>query len=964
MASCLAIVIGITTYESRTLSPLPAAEADARRMAQSLVGWGIPAQCVRLLLGPQATRRAVIEALRVWPLTFGCVPLRLIVYFAGHGTRILEDGVPPASALLLYDSNMSDRLGTGLSLTELIGAINRVKPRQAHIFLDACDLRLDRIENPIHDATSLTTIPDADVLQTARAGCLFCMVAAGPQKAYEDSATRSGYFTTSLLSALSSLRAKRSSCTDLAREVDRQLSATGIQKPEVYHIGDAGAWPLPDNTAQDILDNRTEDASVPRLETVAALQDCISSTHASIWIWGESGSGKTTLIKQMMLDRSAAVYYSIAQPKETTFEIIYDSIASAIAEQLSDLFPNGRPLIGGSHVTLEFVADRSHGTLLIIDHIDHLSQANAESLLTALGRIPTIRVIYISRYPPSATAKNASHELATWRVPVLSVVETNLFLEMYCSKKLGTASFFFALAGGNPLRLRQLLVEFEMNESSNNAAVFPEELRSAANAVLICRGYINDSLFRSVFDVTTDHLTALERRGFIMVSDGCFVPHDSLAEALDFPDLSNLANSAIRYWALEVEHHAGNHWAAQRLLDAVSRHGWVREADLPLASAIASLAYQREWESIVQIVPILREVTEQCLGRVAAAEELVRASRFDEACKLTVASLNLRASDLEYLRAAVIESERLWWCGDFENSKKLANVCNGAIELEPAMRHWATLNIGIAAFFEGAWELASKSFRAIIDASDALPRTIAWSRLMLGSTDGIRGINISFSRLLLESSIRMLESLGDGVGLTIGWTNIGEMSWKLGDLRVSLLQLKRARELALRIQHIPMTLESTRNLLQVHLRYYGPFHYATDDIYRAVQDLVRGEIAGMESIQVWNTLATVAAYRGDISGLELALLHAMPATEGNKEYHMYSLANRALLRAFRKEEDGAIDDLRDALSLAVAGQNTLAVKQIRGDIESIQTYVNPNTINALISVLDSELIRADNESAR
>src|SRR2546421_10145833 len=105
MARTLAIVIGISKYQSKLFGTLPGADADARRVVQSLTSWGIHPENIRILLDQEATRQAILRALRVWPLQKASKDIRILVFFAGHGSRVQEPDRPPCSVLLPYDTD-------------------------------------------------------------------------------------------------------------------------------------------------------------------------------------------------------------------------------------------------------------------------------------------------------------------------------------------------------------------------------------------------------------------------------------------------------------------------------------------------------------------------------------------------------------------------------------------------------------------------------------------------------------------------------------------------------------------------------------------------------------------------------------------------------------------------------------------------------------------------------------------
>ncbi len=235
----IAIIIGVSEYSSPLISTLPGAASDARRLEISLTSWGVRRENIKLLTNKKATRREILRAIRVWPLQKSSKSLRLLLFFAGHGSRLRDPGQLPVSVLLPYDTDAADRLGTGITVSDLIAAIKRIRPSETYLFLDACALRVDSLNNITEE------LPEKDVLGTTGSSCIFCMVAAGLQSAYEDSTAKAGYFTRSILHHLAQLRKESADCVKLAVDVTADLRRQGLPVPEYYLMGNTNGWPLP-----------------------------------------------------------------------------------------------------------------------------------------------------------------------------------------------------------------------------------------------------------------------------------------------------------------------------------------------------------------------------------------------------------------------------------------------------------------------------------------------------------------------------------------------------------------------------------------------------------------------------------------------------------------------------------------------------------------------------------------------
>src|ERR1017187_3069233 len=227
MSRTLAVVIGVSRCESSAFGALPGASADAKRFSRALRTWGLASEDICVLIDEFATRAAILRALRVWPLQGADRNVRIIFFFAGHGDLVEDSANPARSVLIGYDTCPDDRAATGVLLTEVIGGIGRIQPREAYLFIDACRQRIDTLDNPLQ-------LPDKDVVASTSpsARCFFCLLAAGASKAYETRRSARGVFTSVLLRQLAELRKGNGTVATLAARVRDELVARGVNQPE------------------------------------------------------------------------------------------------------------------------------------------------------------------------------------------------------------------------------------------------------------------------------------------------------------------------------------------------------------------------------------------------------------------------------------------------------------------------------------------------------------------------------------------------------------------------------------------------------------------------------------------------------------------------------------------------------------------------------------------------------------
>jgi uncharacterized caspase-like protein len=133
-----AVVIGVGSYASHRQMNVPATISDAEAVAEVLLD---PAACgyhaanVQLLLSQDATREHVRHALDA----LGQVDEEstVIIFFAGHGAF----GTDGRYYLMGYDAELEGSsvvAGTGVSDSELLTALERVKAKKLLLIVNAC----------------------------------------------------------------------------------------------------------------------------------------------------------------------------------------------------------------------------------------------------------------------------------------------------------------------------------------------------------------------------------------------------------------------------------------------------------------------------------------------------------------------------------------------------------------------------------------------------------------------------------------------------------------------------------------------------------------------------------------------------------------------------------------------------------------------------------------------------------
>lgn len=940
----LAVVIGVSKYESPVFPVLPGAVADARRFARALLSWGVNQENCVLLLDEQVTRRSLLEALRVRPLLMQKSDLRLIVFFAGHGTSVRDPGRLPVGTLLVSDSSPADRAGTGVTLPEIMKTLLRVRPKEAYLFFDACNLVVDELSNPFIK-------PEAEVKEGG--GTLLVVLGAGELSAEEDAATDRGVFTRCLLETLSQLRRERGGAALLAQRLQELLRLEGAPDPEIILLGNAEGHPLPE-TAEEAA-GVGPGASIHRSRVLSELQDIIvRNPGAPVWFWGMSGRGKTEIAKQLVSDRELAVYCSCPRTEDPGPTEILEEIAAQVAEAVIEIFPDGRPLPGTAQRTMAHLAERLPGLMLLVDHTERVPAQVLIEVVEAL-RLPRLDVVFVSqRASPSSLLQSQDVRFIEYECPVLTVDEVVDFMEvLYPAIEAMKPADLLALSGGSPLRLRQILEPLTAPFSGMPKPELAASTLRALAHVVACDGYFSEVDFSKAFDVPFEALQSLTNLGLVRFnSQGSprFLPHDAGRElakgAMSFIDFQLVGS----FLAREVNRYPRNDGAALRLVNFCIETGWIREIDASLVTAINTVVRRRNWILLERLGDVLIGAVPHSHAAMKVAEELVHVARSRIPAVLAASVLRGDPSSSTFMHAQLIEAERHWWIGDDAAIQRLSRPALDN-RVNPAWIGWALLGIGIGAFWQGRWEEAIDNFELAIANPGTSNRHHAWCCAILGTIQALLGWDVETGVQNLEKALSILEFEGDDNGAAMAWNNLGEVNWKLERLSEALVQVSTAHQLAASIGNKAIEFEAYRNLLHIELRLYGPFSSEIENRLKEARTIIQQEIEPVVSLQLWNTLATVFAYRGQVAELKVALTEARHCTETNSEYAIYTWSNTALLAVLERDADTARSAASEALNLARQGRNLLAVKQLYDDMRFVSELLPLNGVSSLLEVV-------------
>jgi len=420
-----------------------------------------------------------------------------------------------------------------------------------------------------------------------------------------------------------------------------------------------------------------------------------------------------------------------------------------------------------------------------------------------------------------------------------------------------------------------------------------EDLKKAISAVYSCGIFIDGELFCQVFNV---NLTALEELGLIFYENGSWHPHESLIEIAETEQLKVEEDLAKTYWFEQLKQLPDHFESALHFVMSLQCFGYEPKFEQLLLLAYQKLAQNKAWEVLKKCSNFYTAETE---SSNYLSEILIQLQEFDLAKTL----LSPKSPSYCHL---------LWRTGDFAACIEAATK-----QINTSSKILYHFHRGIAHYFLGNWEEAYEDF-SFIHRSSKDPQMVGRAKCLLGTINGIRGMDLKGSKAQIESGVAMLK---DPLGAWVGWSNLGEIMWKAGELQASEQYLQRALAIA---ENSSMLLETYRNFLQLELRKSSPSTVKLLDLLKLIEALLEKPPEPFEAIQIYNTLCTAYYYLNDLINAQKYLRCAIPLTTNSKEYHIYTLSNLSLL-----EQSNTY--FEEALALAKKGSNQFAINQIKQD---------------------------------
>lgn len=903
----IVLIIGVGQYKEENIPALPGAPSDAILFARALKNW-CAEPVISIFLNSLATNTAIdsyFEHIEKITESF-----KFVFYFCGHGFRSQEP--LPSSHLVLYDSKILEgKCHDALQLDSLVQKIHQIKACETYLFIDACYLRLNNIIHP-----SL----NEELLGEEFKRSFFCLLSSGNQESFEDSQEDYGYFTQALLKSLSIHRSANLSPVVIVREICCALQEKRLPIPEMYNIDTQEMRFLPLT-----LPSTIQNGFINRPKLVAELQDILVQCQSKILVLtGEVGIGKTSFVQQLAADACHIFYLSLS-PMESNLE----ALDRAIKEKFSSIIPD----LQTKASLEECLASINHffpAALLIVDHLAFEDQSSLIQFLSELSHLKTRFVLVLKG---SLNHEGLVHE---WQLPPFTLEETGLFITSTGRLDLmAHCELIHLMAKGNP---QKIVESISLSLPSNLST---DEVNRMIIALYSVITFIDEDLFCRLFKLSPVTLVFFKDVGLIVWEEAAWRIHDFLAELARTNKMPVDRVAALRYFSQQYAQIEQDRATANMLISAILRLGYEPEVEPALQQAFFQL-FQHGKKSLADLVKAAAifadrgVITEAGLLLVDCLMDL---GEFGAARKLLMLkALSIQTDIFVRLRQAHF----FWRLGLFE--KSIAAASQLLEDSHARSIHAAGyLHRGTAHFLSGNLSLAQEDFSQAV-ALTKEPNLLGWSKCMQGTIIGLLNNEISKAKKLLLSGIRSLVKCKDLRGAWLGWNNLGELSWKTHEYSMAQAYLEKAFEISNKLEILSMQLESLRNLFHLTLRTEGPFCVSMTHLFSQLMRFDLSDCEKDEKVQLFNTLATVHIFRGEIDKAILLLRLLIKLTARMySQYHTYTLGNLALLFQYYEKGEKADIYLERAIALAKKHNHLLAIRQIKDDF----TQFSKGQINAL-----------------
>lgn len=644
-----------------------------------------------------------------------------------------------------------------------------------------------------------------------------------------------------------------------------------------------------------------------------------------IFLLGESGIGKSHFLRQMKTTEDNVYYISLPKKISLTFEAIISLINGSISSELK-LNKNSTDVDPEKHI--RFIAQIKPYSLLLIDHIDHISSAALQKLIAFLKELPVQKIL------SSRKVMKCIPPYLIYQVPSLSKVEIDEALNIIGVRDLTTRSLCHLNSGGNYINLLKIISEKSVSLSKKRLT---RSMKKAMYAIAVSGGFINQDIFEKTFCIKHDDIEQLKKLGVIILHDGFYFSHDSIYKPISNFEIKYFKKVACAYWRKEVKKTFFNKNAVQNyILTASSFLPPFNKRDASLYySIIRTLGGRQNTYFLLLISKYLKLKKISIELREYLGNALVDIGQLNDAISL----IKERTYDPK-LKLSTLFAETQWWKGNFTNSIKLSSKLL-ALNPSNALKTNLFCTRGIGYFFLGNWDNATSDLTKVIKIGrkNSQKKALFLAYAVLATIQGLRGTDFENSVINFKHAVKIAKGSEKLSWLALVYGNIGEILWKAGFYEKAIEILEASSQLAYITDNKLVELEINRNLL--HAYYRARNQKQIEMQLNKLEEIFNQKADSYVKMQIINTLVTHYIFIGK-TDYQSYLDTALKITANNNEYLIYTKSNMALAKLISRNKSCALNLMEEALNLSNKGKNWLAIKQIMEDWDEVVTLHNIN----------------------
>lgn len=630
------------------------------------------------------------------------------------------------------------------------------------------------------------------------------------------------------------------------------------------------------------------------------------------YIYGDSGIGKSYFLRQIEENETDTYYVSIPNLNNLTYNIVLTLISEKIRSRSADKVINTDD--ANPERFIRFFANNNPHCQLIIDHMNHLSDIEANNFMQFLNEIPSAKLIASSRII------NRKSYINYFKFLVLTAKDIDAVTQNFphIIHKLNYEKLY---SQKNYIDLLNFI--YENNKAVNNRSLsLTVEFQKAYKAIAISGGFINLYRFSSHFNIPINILHNLLNKGILVQHDLFFYPHDKIYEVdVNATEIQTYQGCAKTYWMSEIENSEKTTKACHSFILLIKTFDIeFKNSECSFYKKLISALKGRQ--NTYYLLIVYNYLSQNQISdslKVLLCEALIDIGKFDEAFYLISSTTQPNLTLIE------LETELLWWKGQFEQCVKTTSCL-----LNKMSNTNLLCSRGIGYFFLGKWDESQEDLIIVIQeaALDNLKQRYL-SYCVIATIQGIRGTDfLNCSKNFIEA-IKIAKKSGKLAWLSLIYGNIGEIFWKGSLYQEAFDILKMAKHLAYLTDNKALLLEINRNLLHTYHR--SEELSTVKNLITELEAILKKSSDNYVNMQIINSLITHYIFTNNDKYLSL-LSRATTLTQNNNEYYIYTLSNHALITLISNFNlNRAVEIMHKALELCYKGKNWLAIKQCLDD---------------------------------